>query len=362
MVRMTAAARAMAVRGTRSIRSGLAAVDGLPGSRDDARTKGAHMEQHSIGDSGVWLSAVGLGGVPLGDSAQEPDQVSRAVAVLHAAVDAGVNWVDTSENYFDTRNEELLEAALRDMPGQIQICSKLAPGAKVSGGGSGFRPAQVRQGCEASLARLGVEVIDMYLLHWPDESGVPIEDTWGAMASLVDDGLVRTIGLSNFDRQDTARCHAQRPVDVIQTGLSILDYLEDRDLIAWCGEHGMTVTIYEPLAGGVLTEVPLDQVRAKYVGTPWEDSGYFRLLFGPETSPRTEQVIDGLREIAARLDITVALLALGWVLAQPGVASAVVGSSSPDRARTNATAADLHLAGTTLAAIEELIPLGPSFA
>jgi aryl-alcohol dehydrogenase-like predicted oxidoreductase len=319
------------------------------------------MDEYRVGDSGISLSVIGLGGVPLGDDAADLSRVSQGTHVIRAAVDAGVNWVDTSENYFDTRNEALLGAVLRHVPGAIQVCSKVAPGAKASGGGSGFRPEQVRSGCEASLARLGVEVLDMYLLHWPDESGVRLEDTWGAMAKLVDDGLVRTIGLSNYDRLSIARCHAQRRVDVIQTGLSIVDYLEDRDLIAWCGGQGMAVTIYEPLAGGVLTDVPLDEVRAKYVGTPWEDSGYFRMLFGNETAPRTQRVIEGLKAIAVQLDIPVALLALGWVIGQPGVASAVVGSSNPDRIRLNATAADLHLTDGTLAAIDDLIPLGPHF-
>lgn len=319
------------------------------------------MDQHRVGSSGVSLSVIGLGGVPLGDNASDTSLVSRAAAVLEAAVDAGVNWVDTSENYFDTGNELLLGAALRDLRGAIQICSKVAPGAKASGGGSGFRPDQVRRACEASLTRLGVEVIDVYLLHWPDDTGVPLEDTWEAMAALVDDGLVRSIGLSNYDREAIAACHEQRPVQVIQTGLSVVDYLEDRDLIAWCGEQGMTVTIYEPLAGGVLTDTPLDQVRAKYVGTPWEDSGYFRLLFGSDTAPRTHRVVNGMKEIAGQLGTPVALLALGWVLAQPGVASAVVGSSSPERVRANSAAADLQLSQDVLEAVDRLVPLGPSF-
>jgi aryl-alcohol dehydrogenase-like predicted oxidoreductase len=317
---------------------------------------------HSVGASGVSLSAIGLGGVPLGNDPSSASEVSRARAALEAAVEAGTNWVDSSENYFDTGNEALLGAALRDVRGAMQVCSKVAPGAKASGGGSGFRPEQVRSACQASLARLGVVVIDVYLLHWPDDTGVPLEDTWGAMTALVDDGLVRTIGLSNYDRDDIAACHAQRRVEVIQTGLSVVDYLEDRDLIAWCGEQGMTVTIYEPLAGGVLTETPFDQVRAKYVGTPWEDSGYFRRMFGPDTGPRTRRVVDGLREIAAQLGISVSLMALGWVLRQPGVASAIAGSSSPERVRANASAADLRLPDVALKAVDDLIPLGPAFA
>jgi aryl-alcohol dehydrogenase-like predicted oxidoreductase len=310
----------------------------------------------------VSLSPVGLGGVPLGHDASDASHVSRVVAVLEAAVSAGTNWVDTSENYFDTGNEAVIGAALRGRDGLIRVCSKVAPGALGSGGGSGFRPEQVRRACQGSLARLGVDVIDVYLLHWPDDTGVPLADTWGAMAALVDEGLVRAIGLSNFQRPDIAACHAQRRVDVIQTGLSLVDYLDDRDLIAWCGGQGMTVTIYEPLGGGVLTDIPFSQARDKWVGTAWEDSAWFRGIFGPEAAPRTQQLVDGLRGIAAPLDVPVALLALGWVLRQPGVACAIAGSSSPERARANAAAADLLLSDSTLQAIEDLIPLGPAFA
>jgi aryl-alcohol dehydrogenase-like predicted oxidoreductase len=220
----------------------------------------------------------------------------------------------------------------------------------------------VRRACEGSLTRLGVEVIDVYLLHWPDETGVPLEDTWGAMAALVDVGLVRAIGLSNYERPDLATCHAQRRVDVIQTGLSVLDYLEDRELIAWCGEQGMTVTIYEPLAGGVLSDTPLDVVRDKYVGSAWEDSAYFRMMFGTDTAPRTHQVVDSMKEIASQRQIHVSALALGWVLRQPGVACAIAGTSNPERVRSNAAAADLHLSDSALKAVDDLIPLGPAFA
>jgi aryl-alcohol dehydrogenase-like predicted oxidoreductase len=320
------------------------------------------MNQHPVGTAGLSLSAVGLGGVPLGQHASDPSEIARAVAVLDAAAGAGTNWVDSSENYFDTGNEAVIGAALRDMGGAMQVCSKVAPGALASGGGSGFRPEQVRRACQGSLARLGVEVIDVYLLHWPDESGVPLEDTWGAMAALADDGLVRAIGLSNYERRDIAACHAQRRVDVIQTGLNVLDYLEDRNLIAWCGDQGMTVTIYEPLAGGILSDIPLDEVREKYVGTAWEDSAYFRTMFGPRTAPRTQQVVDGLQEVASQLRIPVAALALGWVLRQPGVACAIAGTSNPERVRANADAADLHLPDSALEAVDDLVPLGPAFA
>jgi aryl-alcohol dehydrogenase-like predicted oxidoreductase len=319
------------------------------------------MEQRRVGTTDLRLSVVGLGGAWLGHDVGDASEVARATAVLRAVDETGVNWVDTSENYFDTGNESVIGIALREMPDSFLVCSKVAPGALRSGGGSGFRPEQVRRACEMSLARLGRDHLDVYLLHWPDESGVPLADTWGAMDALVTDGLVRTIGLSNYEPEDVSSCHQQRPVDVIQTGLSLLDYLDDRDMIGWCAEQGIAATIYEPLASGILTDRPLEQVRERWVGTPWEDSEFFRRLLSLENADRTAQVVDGLRAIAQQVGATVAQVAIAWVLRQPGVTSAIAGSGDPGRAAGNARAADVGIPEALLQAVEDLIPLGPAF-
>ncbi len=313
------------------------------------------MQQRRVGTTDVNLSVVGLGGVWLGHDPGDPSVVARASEVLRAADGAGVNWVDTSENYFDTGNEAVIGAAWGGLPASFLVCTKAAPGALLSGGGSGFRPEQVRAACQASLRRLGRDHLDVYLLHWPDDSGVPLEDTWGAMSALADDGLVRAIGLSNYDQNDIARCHDQRPVDAIETGLSVLDYLEDRPMIAWCGRQGIAVTIYEPLAGGLLTDRPFDEARAKWVGTAWEDSAWFERLFSPDSAPRTRRVLDVLGGIARELGVSVEHVAIAWVLRQPGVTSALAGSSSPERTRHNARGSDVDLPDTALAAIDSAL-------
>jgi aryl-alcohol dehydrogenase-like predicted oxidoreductase len=301
---------------------------------------------------------VGLGGAWVGHDPFDPSEVARAASVLHAALDVGVNWVDTSENYFDTGNEAVIGKALREMPETFLVCSKAAPGAVMSGGGSGFRPEQIRRACERSLQRLGRDHLDLYLLHWPDETGVPLADTWGAMAALVDDGLVRCVGLSNYEREDIARCHAERPVDVVQTGLSLLDYLDDRSLIAWCGEQGIAVTAYEPLAGGILTNRPFEDARARWVGTPWEDSEYFRRFFSSDNAGRTKQVVDAVRTVADDLGATVAQVAIAWVLRQPGVTSAIPGSGNADRFRENARGAEVELSVADIHTLDLLVSTG----
>lgn len=321
------------------------------------------MRRGSIGTTGVELSAIGLGGAWLGHDINNTADVAKALSVLQAANESGINWVDTSENYFDTGNESVIGAALRAMPESFLVCSKAAPGAINSGGGSGFRPEQIRRACEGSLQRLGRDHIDLYLLHWPDKTGIPLEDTWGAMSSLVDDGSVRTIGLSNYDQHQIASCHAQRRVDAIQTGLSIVDYLDDRDMIAWCGEQGIAVTIYEPLANGILTDTPFEQVRDRWIGTAWEYVTVYPELLCLENADLASQIVHGLRQIGRQIDATVAQVALAWVLRQPGVVSAIVGSGNPDRTRSNATAANVLLPDDALQTIErDLVPLAARLA
>jgi aryl-alcohol dehydrogenase-like predicted oxidoreductase len=321
------------------------------------------MKRHLVGTTDIELSEIGLGGAWLGHDIDDASEVERARAVMQAFDEYGVNWVDTSENYFDTGNEAVIGAALRSMPDSFLLCSKVAPGAVHSGGGSGFRPEQVRRACEGSLRRLQRDHLDLYLLHWPDDTGVPLADTWGAMAALVDDGHVRSIGMSNYGQDDIARCHEERPVDVLQTGLSVIDYLDDRDMIAWCGQQGIAVTIFEPLASGVLTDTPFEQVRQRWIGTAWEDVTVYPGLMCPENADPIRHVVDGLRRIGDQVGASIAQVAIAWLLRQPGVTSAIVGSGKPERARSSAFGADVQLPDDALRMIDDdLIPQGPAFA
>ncbi len=320
------------------------------------------MEERPVGATDLRLSVVGLGGAWLGHDPADPSEISRAAGVLRVAQETGVNWVDTSENYFDTGNEAVIGHALREMSDDMLVCSKAAPEAALSGGATGFRPDEIRRACEMSLRRLGRDHLDVYLLHWPDDTGVPLADTWGAMAALVADGLVRSIGLSNYEREDIARCHEQRPVDVIQTGLSMVDYLGDRDLIAWCGDRRIAVTIYEPLGSGVLTDRPYDEVVQTWTGTAWEDSEFFERLVSPEFADRSKRVVDGVRAVGREIGASVAQVAIAWVLRQPGVTSAIAGSGNADRFRENAGAAEVELSSDAMRALDELVPPGPALA
>src|SRR4051794_24241504 len=153
--------------------------------------------------------------------------------------------VDTADSYHATANESVIGEALGGLRERPLISSKRWPT------GDGFSPAGIHAGCRDSLRRLGADHLDLYFLHWPDER-IPLQESWGAMAELADQGLVRAIGLSNYTLAQIEACHAARPVDVIQDGLSLVDYPENRHKVAACGWQGIAAVIYEPLAGGLL--------------------------------------------------------------------------------------------------------------
>src|SRR5439155_17426847 len=227
------------------------------------------------------------------------------------------------------------------------IASKVAPRPE----GSGFGADQVRRACEASLRRLGIDDLDLYQLHWPDASGVPLEETWEAMAGLADKGLVRAIGVSNFEREQILRCEEIRHVDSLQPEFSML-VLENRELISWCGERGIGTVVYGPLAFGLLsgaittaTSFPEGDWRGQ------ETEG----LFAPGNMEANRRVVEALRPIAERLDVSLAQIALAWTIAQPGVTAAIAGSRNPDHARSNTAAGDLELDEKTLGEIETIL-------
>jgi aryl-alcohol dehydrogenase-like predicted oxidoreductase len=313
------------------------------------------MRTAKLGSQGPDVSVIGFGAWEAGmgrewDDAPPEAQVIEAIGTVF---ETGIDWIDTAEVYGNGTSERLVARAVARRRDEIAIATKVAPAPD----GSGFRPEQVHQACRKSLERLSTDRIDLYQLHWPDTSGVPIEETWGAMTSLVDEGLVRTVGVSNFDRDLIERCLAVRHVDSLQQEFSIL-VLDDRDLIRWCGEVGIGVLAYGPLAYGLLT-------GAITANTKFARRDHRRVekgsLFGPGKREKSLAVVDAMRPIADRLGITVSQLALAWTVHQPGVTSAIAGSRNPDHVRSNAVSGDVVLDTATLDELEQVLKLGPAF-
>ncbi|HET9672107.1 MAG TPA: aldo/keto reductase, partial [Actinomycetota bacterium] len=308
------------------------------------------MRTRRLGSGGPELSVIGFGAWEAGGTAWGPNESDGSVvAAMRAALDAGIDWIDTAEVYGDGESERLVGRAIRGRRDDVTIASKVAPTPE----GSGFRPEQIRAACDASLERLGTDRIDLYQLHWPDETGIPVEDSWGAMSELLDAGKVLAIGVSNFDRDLIERCGAIRHVDSLQQEFSMLDR-QHADLIRWCGEQGVGVVSYGPLGYGLLTGA----ITAETTFAPedWrskpQDEGPFAQV------DRSLATVDRLRPVAERLGCSLAQLALAWNVHQPGITAAIAGSRNPEHARTNAGAGDVKLDAETLSELDEILDAG----
>lgn len=315
------------------------------------------MRTRRLGSNGPELSVIGFGAWEAGAGTEwgTPPPEERIVAAIRAVLEVGINWIDTAEVYGDGRSEEIVALAITGHRDELALATKLAPAPD----GSGFRPEEVRRGCIQSMRRLRTGHIDLYQLHWPDDSGVPLEETWGAMADLVDEGLVRHLGVSNFDRTLIERCESVRHVDALQQEFSML-MPRDRELIRWCGEQGIGVVSYGPLAYGLLTgaitsDTTYDATDFRGGHEEWE---FWQELFAPGKLERSLALVDAMRPIAGRLGATLAQLALAWNVHQPGVTAAIAGSRDPDHVRSNAAAGGLDLDAATLSELDALRSLG----
>ena len=306
------------------------------------------MQRRRLGSQGPEISVIGFGAWEAGGGVWGPNESDRQVIdAIHAGLEAGIDWIDTAEVYGSGESERIVGLAIEGRRDDLTIATKVGPAPD----GTGFAPDQVAAACDASLARLGIERIDLYQLHWPDETGVPLEDTWGAMAALVDAGKVGAIGVSNFDRAMIETCEAIRHVDSLQQEFSML-HLDDRELIRWCGEQGTVVVSYSPLAVGMLTG-RFDRAAAESVEDWRRDDEE-----GPFHASRLDAslaLVDRLRPIADRLGCTLAQLTLAWNHAQPGVTSAIAGSRNGANTRANAAAGDIRLGDDALAEIDALL-------
>jgi aryl-alcohol dehydrogenase-like predicted oxidoreductase len=311
------------------------------------------MERRRLGSGGPEITVVGFGSWEAGGADWGPNESDDGVIeAIRTTIDAGMNWIDTAEVYGDGRSEELVGRAIGGHRDDVRIFTKVAP----KPDGSGFRPEQVRAAAEGSLGRLGVESVDLYQLHWPDESGAPVEETWDAMAEVADRGLARHIGVSNFDRDLILRCEAVRHVDSLQSELSLVRRADaDSGLLGWLAERAIGYLAYSPLGAGMLTgAVTADTVFAEHDWrsgkTGEEQPDHFR----PENLAAGVERVDRLATIAERLGTSVGPVALRWVIEQPGVTAAIAGTRNPRHVHDNASAGDLRLDDDTLREIAAL--------
>jgi aryl-alcohol dehydrogenase-like predicted oxidoreductase len=311
-----------------------------------------------LGRAGPEISALGFGTWALagryrfGWGAVDDDE---SVAAIRRAVEAGVSWIDTAPTYGDGHSEEVVGRALEPFRAGEDVLVFTKCGRPWRGGEVFFdlRPESIRAECEDSLRRLQVERIDLYQFHWPDYgTGTPVEESWGTMVELVEEGKVRWLGVCNFDVPRLEACEAIRHVDSLQPPLSLLNRHARRELIPWAHEHGTGVIAYSPMASGLLTGSFNREGLDRLAEDDWRRKAP---PFQEPALSRNLALVDTLGPIASRLGVTGASLALSWVLAVPGVTGAIVGGRRPSQLDDWLGADRLELDGRTLAEIDSAV-------
>ena len=300
------------------------------------------MRTRGLASDGRRISIVGYGGWEAGGGyygENPPDE--EMIQAMQAGFEAGINWVDTAEAYGGGRSEELIGEAIAGYD-DVLVATKVV----MKPFGSGIDAAGVQAGAEGSRRRVHRDVLDLYQLHLPDPS-VPVEESWNAMAHLVEDGIVRHIGVSNFPLELVEQCERIRHVDTVQLHFSLLYRDDYRELQPFCDEKGIAILAYGPLGFGALTGTMTPDT--KFADDDWRSGRVpvpvplYQQIFAPGTFERHLAEVEALRPIAERYGITLAQLALAWVVEQPGVAAAIAGSRSADRMRENAAAGSIEL-------------------
>lgn len=310
------------------------------------------MEMRSLGATGVELSVIGLGAWAMGgpwEYGWGPTDDDASIATIHRALDLGINWIDTAAAYGLGHAEDVIRRALKGRHERVFIATKCGMVWDYQGVvNNDLRPKSIRAEVEASLRRLGVDVIDLYQIHWPDpEEKAPLEESWGTMADLVKEGKVRFIGASNFDVEDMERCRPIHPLASLQPPYNMLRRGVEDAILPYCKQHNIGVIPYSPMASGLLTE------GFDIEHTAPDD--WRRRDFGEATLRRASAVVAKLRPLAERHNATVAQVAVAWVLRRPEVSSAIVGARRVWQVEQNAGAAAVRLTEADLGEIEAIL-------
>jgi aryl-alcohol dehydrogenase-like predicted oxidoreductase len=302
------------------------------------------LKTAQLGNTEFEITRIGFGAWALGGGGWEfgwgPQEDEESIATIHHALEVGINWIDTAAAYGFGHSEEIVGRALegmREPPYVFTKCSLLeGPGHRVV---HNLKRESILREAEASLERLGVDAIDLYQIHWPipDED---IEEGWSALVELKEQGLVRHIGVSNFDVAQLRRIQRIAPVETLQPPYSLVSREVEAAILPYCEQEGIGVIVYSPMGSGLLTG---KMTRERIERLPADDWRKHHPRFQEPQLSRELALVERLKAVAARYDTTPGAVAVAWTLRHPAVDGAIVGFRRPDQVDPILAAAVLEL-------------------
>lgn len=298
------------------------------------------MQRRRLGNTDVQPTVIALGCWAMGGTQWGGTDDDESIRTIHKALDLGITFFDTAEGYGAGRSEKVLGEGLRGHRQDVYISTKVSPGR--------FAPEAIREALHGSLERLQTDYVDVYLLHWPSFDQ-PIAETMSTMEALRREGKIRAIGVSNYTVAVMEKALQYGTIDALQPPYNMIWRFIEAEVLPFCRQHDIGITTYSSLAQGILTDtLTLD--------TEFEE-GDIRpksVLFQPENYGRCLDMVAGLRPVASRLGVTMAQLALRWVMAQPGVTTSLVGARTPAEIEENVGAVGWEMPTGAMAEVQGL--------
>ena len=314
------------------------------------------MEISCLGNSDLRITPIGIGAWAIGgggwNGSMGPQNDSDSIPAIHAALDYGLNWIDTAALYGLGHSEEMVARAIQRRTPKPYVFTKCERVWDEDGNiGACLKAESIRRGCEDSLRRLKTDVIDLYQIHWP-EPDQDIEEGWTELARLKEEGKVRYIGVSNFSVGQMKRAQAIAPITSLQPPYAIVRRESEQEILPFCLSQNIGVIVYSPMYAGLLTGAMTRERVANFLPEDWR-----RNLpgFKEPALSRNLRVVEHLRAIGKRAGRTPGEVAITWTLNHPAVTGAIVGFRNPQQVAGIAGAADFRLNQNEISQIEEAL-------